>query len=158
MRKLIAILPVLILSSGGCATVHIYQGEKLPSDKIAIIEGVTVRRFYLLLYEVNEVRIVQIDDTVTGMDTSFFNKKVAVLPGRHRVKILPMNDTVCFCVYPAGGGGTFSGKLHTFVLDTEAGHVYKAYCKIDGPYGTFRLWIVDKQTGKIVASRKPLGE
>ena len=156
MRKLVAILPVLILSLGGCATVHLYQGEKLPSDKIAIIEGVTVRRFYLLLYVVNEVRIVQIDDTITGMDTSFFNKKVAVLPGRHRVKVLPMNNTDCFCVpFPAG---TYYGKLHTFVLDIEAGHVYKAYCKIDGPHRTFRLWIVDKQTGKIVASRKPLGE
>lgn len=110
-----------------------YSGTQLPPEKVALLKGAWNE--YFISSVVGHIRKVDGKDAYGG--------KVEILPGKHEI-----------VVYLAiiGPGSITNGIPQTFTIIAEAGHTYK----VDGNWnkGDNQIWIVDEQTGKIVAGKK----
>lgn len=134
-RSLYIFLFVTIVVTS-CATVQTYEGDPLPREEVAIIKsnywghltgGIIVRE-------------------IDGKDVGFNPGDVHVLPGMHTVKIRVTHSYGYLGTIMAGG---------TVNLSAEAGHTYM----VDGRIHRFGeyvwIWIVDEETGEVVAGMKP---
>ena len=119
-----------------CTTVQTYEGEPLPLEDVAVIKsnywghltgGITVR---------------EIDGKKVGLNPG----DVMVLPGLHYVKIRVSHSLGYLGTIIANG---------TVTLYAEAGHTYRVDGRIYRGGESVLVWIVDEDTGQIVAGRRP---
>ncbi len=140
-QQIVFSLLILFITATGCTTKLTYTGPQLPPEKVAKLKG--TYNFYFLLDAV-ECIIVAVDgESVYGGIWSS-GDTVQMLPGKHEVTI-----ELIWHSYD-----THYGVSQTFYFVAEAGHVYKA----DGNWhgGDNQIWIIDKETGQVVAGMKPL--
>jgi len=130
---MIVLFSWLIIS---CATVKTYEGEELPSEEVAIIKSNYWGRL------TGGIVVREID----GKDVGFNPGDVQVLPGMHTVKIRVTHS------YGYLGTTLASG---TVTLNAEAGHAYKVDGITSGFGRSIWVWIVDEETGEVVAGMKP---
>ena len=137
MKPLSIILTVLlswlVIS---CATVQTYEGETLPLEEVAVIKsnywgrlsgGIIVRE-------------------VDGKDVGLNPGDVLVLPGKHTVKIRVTHSLGYLGTIMASG---------TVTIFAEAGHTYMVDGRIYQFGESVWVWIVDEETGQVVAGMKP---
>jgi len=133
-------LVILFIVAMGCTTKLRYPGPQLPYEKVAKLKGT-----YNFYYFVDvECIIVAVDgESVYGGIWSS-GDTVEILPGKHEVSI--------GLIYMGLNTLKF-GQFQTFSFVAEAGHVYKA----DGNWnsGDNQIWIIDKESGQVVAGEKP---
>jgi len=131
------ILSVFLTSCVG--TIQTYEGPELPPEKVALVQ-VTPNPHVRYLMNLTIARIVAVDDARDDLTL----KNVAVLPGEHAIMIRLERCNPLWCTY----------KRKSVTLDAEAGHIYIVNGKIID-YDNYFAWIVDKETGLIVAGAKP---
>jgi len=119
-----------------CATVQTYEGDPLSPEGIAVIKsnywghltgGIIVRE-------------------IDGKDVGINPGDVHVLPGMHTVKIRVTHSLGYLGTIMASG---------TVNLSAEAGHTYMVDGRIHGFGEHVWIWIVDEETGQVVAGMKP---
>lgn len=136
----------LMLNSGCVApTFRTYDGI-LPPEKIAIIKLTESEVTSVIELEnaVTKVIVQEIDSVKIRTDT----RKIEVLPDEHQLicYLEHMENIISFLLIT-------KGLPQTLVFKAEAGHVYKVYGKWNSVDDT-PIWIVDKQTGSVVAGNK----
>jgi len=123
MRHILAI--VIILGLNGCATTRLYDGDRLPSNKIALLERGDLGQI-----------LVDVD---TNKSINFFltNNKIELLPGMHHIWV-------------GYGDGKNTGPYKSLVFTAESGATYT----IKSAFHNDR-WspsIINTTTGKNVSS------
>ena len=106
-----------IISLFGCAAHQAYDGPKLPSDKVAVVNGVTN-----ILPGTTSLSISSVD----GKPLSPYQGSIEVLPGKHVIGVQ---------YHLHAGGGIFAKGEVT--VETQAGKTYQLDSKSDGGYVTF---------------------
>ena len=131
-RMLSILLTLALVQMSGCATMQAYEGEELPPETVASIRPAFGSLFHTPY-------IVAVD----GEHLSMVDSKCSVIPGPHTVRV-----------------GVQSGYGHYTILTTgeldleaEAGHTYVVCGKIVRGEGVF--WIIDDNTGRLVAGNMP---
>jgi hypothetical protein len=119
-----------------CATVQTYEGDPLPQEKVAVIKS----NYWGHLTGAIIVR------EIDGKDVGFNPGDVHVLPGMHTVKIR--------VTHSLGYLGTIMAS-RTVNLSAEAGHTYMVDGRIYRFGESVWIWIVDEETGEVVAGMKP---
>ena len=136
---LLLFLSVLVSAAvSGCVSTRTYQayeGETLPTSKIAILRETT--HFYVVAFCSTNLK------TFDGIDVNGASM-VELLPGLHRVSFL--------LEFESYGGNARRG---TFEFQAEAGHVYKLNVAKCAGIPPLQAWIEDETTGKVVAGTKP---
>ncbi len=120
-----------------CPIVQIYAGPQLPPDDIAIVKT----SYHWCLFGASvDTNILKADERNVPQHVC----GIEVLPGEHKLD----------CYVTAGiPTMVWSDEApQAFSLWIEAGHVYEvdANCRLLG-FGDHQMWIVDEQTGNIVA-------
>ena len=131
------------MAATGCTTKQIYPGPQLSPEKVAKLKGT-----YNFYYFVDvECIIAAVDGkSVFGGEWSS-GDTVEMRPGKHEVTMM----LLYYLIFEMGRSRY--GKPQTFSFVAEAGHIYKANRNWNG--GDNQIWIIDKQTGKVVAGEKP---
>jgi hypothetical protein len=135
LRSLFSTLLIVFLVTS-CATVKTYEGESLPSEEVAVIKS----NYWCHLTGGIVVR------EVDGKDVGFNPGDIHVLPGMHTVKIR--------VTHSHGYLGTMMSS-GTVNLYAEAGHTYMVDGRIYRLGERVWIWIVDEETGEVVAGMKP---
>jgi hypothetical protein len=155
--NIILVLLTIFLSSCAASTVQVYQGEKLPDDKISLIDSpytgnilLSAARDAVIPGVSNETSFYKVDDKECDGFTP-----ASVLPGSHILKVKVRR----YMNVPAGaliGGAieksTSSSAEVDISFQAEAGHNYFVDGKIVN--GSAVAWIIDDKTGHIVAGHK----
>ncbi len=116
VTRAISFLCIAILS--GCAGQYqAYDGVKLPSEKVAVVKGVTN-----ILPLTTSLSISSVD----GKKMSPYQESIEVLPGRHVIGIQ---------YHFHGGGGIFANG--EAIVDAQAGKTYQLGSKSEGNLVTF---------------------
>jgi hypothetical protein len=130
----IILIHFIAMLLASCATVKTYEGETLPRDQLAVIKSSYWNHL------IDTIVVIEVD----GKSVGFSPGDIIILPGEHKVKVR---------VNSGAGIVSYSGTI-TMVLYAEAGHAYKVDGKISGGEYLW-AWILDEDTSKIVAGRKP---
>lgn len=134
MRILPLILSfMLMMLLASCATMQAYEGPELSTDQVAII-----RSDYSNIFNMAYPRIID------GVRLEAHHDRITVLPGEHQIVLFILSER---------GYATYRSKS-VLLLKAEAGHTYLVGGKIVGGYDTW-AWIVDKESGLVVAGEKP---
>ena len=127
------ILSVFLTSCGG--TIHTYEGPELPPEKVALVQ-----ESFLPFDLVTNASVRAVDDVWHD----YTQKNAVVLPGEHAITIRLERCNPLWCTH----------AYKSVTLNAEAGHIYIVNGKIIA-YDNYFAWIVDKETGLIVAGAKP---
>ncbi len=121
MRNVTPVVSILgIISLLGCATQYqAYDGPKLSSEKVAVVNGATN-----FLPGTTSLSISSVD----GKSFSPYQGSIEVLPGRHVLGVQHY--------FHGGGGLVAKGEV---TLDAQAGKTYQLASKSDGNYVTFSV-------------------
>jgi hypothetical protein len=140
------VLVFLMLNSGCIApTFRTYDGN-LPTEQIAVIKLIESEASSVIepVNEVTKVKVQEIDGEKIRTDT----RKIEVLPGEHQlICYLEHTENIRYILLIE------KGLPQTLTFKAEAGHVYEVYGKWNSVDDT-AIWIVDKQTGSVVAGNK----
>ena len=131
------IFAVLVAS---CGTVQTYEGPEQPPEKVAIIQANPRSVLEQVVGIYDQATIYAVDGVKSGI--SEINAEV--LPGEHTIAI--RLDKV--------RSPMFYWTHRTLMLNAEAGHIYIVHGKVIDEETAY-AWIVDKETGLIVAGSKP---
>lgn len=133
--RIVSSLFILFMVATGCTTTQTYPGPQLPPNRVAKLEG--TYNYYF---------ICDVQCEIATVDGKGVADMAEILPGKHTVTLYLTKS--CY------QGPTNFGVPQTFSFLAEAGHVYKA----DGNWhgGDNQIWIIDKETGQVVAGMKPL--
>lgn len=102
---------VIMLSGFGCATARLYEGEKLPRDKVSKLNN-------WLSYD--DKVLVQSIDGIT--DARVKGNSMELLPGTHRIVV----SFTAEGYNSAGEYGFFNSIApHSGTFESQAGHIYK---------------------------------
>lgn len=126
---LTSIIAIVILS--GCAAKQAYEGEKLPSEKVALIKG-SVSVFG------TSANIASID----GKDMRWTSGEAEALPGYHELEV----------VLESGINIYYFAKVKVS-FTAKAGHVYRVEGKIRKKKAW--AWIIDEVDNSVVGGAKP---
>ena len=129
---------MMLLAS--CGTVQTYEGSKQPPGNVAIIQA-TPRSMLDQVIGIYEQATVY---AVDGVDSGINQTNAEVLPGEHTITI--KLDKVRSPV--------FYWTHRTLTINAEAGRTYIVNGEIIDEDNVF-VWIVDKETGNVVAGEKP---
>lgn len=152
--KLLAIVPVILIS--GCismvhpkSTLKAYDSERRGPNEVARIVGKS-GNVPFGVGESKQIILLDVDQRMPNWKASPTPLKwVEVLPGDHTITAEVFAMTVAF-----GNGRTIRSIPESISFHAEAGRTYVVHGDYQlGPPETF-LWIVEKDSGKIVAGEK----
>lgn len=138
VRPAVVLLLVLLAFSlpPGCATssmkMKVYEGPNLPKAEIAVLKVKAPYREGLLV----RLWVTNFDGRITKANQWTFE----FLPGRHNLSF-------------SLGGGCSSFAPGYIEFDAKVGHTYEL--RATNVMGRVWSWIVDNNTGEIVAGQKP---
>ena len=129
MKNFIGIAILFLLA--GCGAAKIYEGERRDPSEVALVHD--DRRFYGL---VNRNVFV---NSIDGVEHRRLAPKIELLPGDHTLGIL-------FTDY-LFGLARWAKSLCFVKFRAEAGHEYKIDSETFNAGDSWRIWLVDQQTG-----------
>ncbi|GAB4317607.1 MAG: hypothetical protein Kow0074_06290 [Candidatus Zixiibacteriota bacterium] len=160
MNRRVVVYSVVAVTFLGCgSTKHFYEGPKRDMDSVTILD----------LNIESGARVVRIDDYRVsdqdhdGLGPACFTGRVALLPGTHTLEVL-YYDSYYDNATPATGKTTMTILTSTdhkeLVFDARPGAVYRIEAEsrpAEWPPNaiTWRTWIVEKESGELVAAAPP---
>ena len=135
MKSLLLIFTISVttLLASCVSTIQTYEGPELPSEEVAILKA-----------DMSNIFHTAIVYAVDGIESGFNQANAVVLPGEHiiTIRIDKILGIVSYWAY------------RKVALNAEAGHTYIVSGKIIEEDSIF-AWIEEKETGLIVAGKKP---
>jgi len=150
----VVVATVLLASCSG-KIIKMYSGETQDKESLAYLDSTGTLK--TMMPKAAAVVITSVNSKATNMKKSALHPRIALLPGKHilKIELIRSIDVEVSSTY----GSTFKEyKVNkTISFYAEAGHLYQVYALLD-PDLTFPwfTWIEDKTGGKIVAGNKPV--
>ena len=129
-------------------TLQSYPGPRFPSEQTAVLKGTHHVYPYAIFWPIFvRAKVLSVDGKSAHDSVGYENAdEIEILPGIHEVSV--------FLEFHGLGNTSTSRGFRTYVFTADAAHTYK----VDGNWNFNRehdIWIIDEQTGQIVAGNKP---